>query len=231
MGLAVTDRMRSLTTKIASSIAMLAVGGSLLACSEASEAAEDQDLTFISDGKADDFFSVAAREYAITGRTSVTLDASFANKTEAEKIAEVKKLIGYRQIALAWFLTAYLIDKEHEQANHDFGGFGGMAKAGAFEDFNVVPRADGLTYDFDFKQLAAGNNNMLERLPLRSVGGKQMFDLEVGTPSNTELAQLETNAEWYRRAPWSDWNPTTAPADKKTQMTFEIARDRDSTDA
>ena len=62
------------------------------------------------------------------------------------------------------------------------------------------------------------------------VGGKQVFDLEVGRPTNAEMAELETNEEWYRDAPWDHWNPASVPADKKEKITFTISRERASTD-
>lgn len=79
-----------------------------------------------------------------------------------------------------------------------------------------------------FRQHAAGKKNLITLLPVRTVGGKTVFDLEVGKPTNEEMAQLETN-EWYRNAPWDGWNPANVPADKKEKLTFSIAKDRPST--
>jgi hypothetical protein len=216
-------------TLIAATLATATLGSTLVACAPTASGDPD-DAVFVDQGKEDDFFSVTAREYALRGRTSVTLDASFAGKPEAERKAAAIELIGYKQIAIAWFLTQYLVDKEEEQGNYDYGGLGGMAKAGAYEDLEVTPRADGLTWDFTFKQLAAGSNQMMNRLPLRTENGKRVFDVEIGRPSNAEMQQLETNAEWYRRAPWGEWNPATVPADQKETITFEIAPDTASTD-
>src|SRR5690606_10467678 len=173
-----------------------------------------EDSVFVDEGKADDFFSTSAVEYILEGRTSVTLDPSFATASDEVKLAEVKKLIGYKQIAIAWFLTQYLVAKEHDAENASFGGFSGLAKAGAFEDLDVEPRADGLTYDFTFRQLAAAGKNLMSQLPIRTVNGKPTFELEIGKPTNAEMAQLETNAEWYRNPPWGSWNPANVPADK-----------------
>src|SRR5690606_17916731 len=117
-------------------------------CTGPEDEGDPEDSVFVDEGKADDFFSTSAVEYILEGRTSVTLDPSFATASDEVKLAEVKKLIGYKQIAIAWFLTQYLVAKEHDAENASFGGFSGLAKAGAFEDLDVEPRADGLTYDF-----------------------------------------------------------------------------------
>jgi hypothetical protein len=191
---------------------------------------DPEDSVFVDDSKADDFFSTSAAEYVLEGRTSVTLDASLADASPEAKLAEAKKLIGYKQIAIAWFLTQYLVSKENDAPNASFGGFSGLAKAGSFQDLDVVPRADGLTYDFTFRQLAAAGKNLMSQLPIRSVAGKPTFDLEIGKPTNAELAQLETNNEWYRRAPWDGWNPANVPAERKEAIAFGISPERASTD-
>jgi len=213
-----------------STLSAVVLSASLLGCSTTEEDALPDDLQFIDDSKADDFISLSATEYQLEGASTIVLDASRASRTSAERLAEAKKLVGYKQIAIAWFITQYLVDKEHDAGNASFGGFGGMAKAGAYEDLEIRERADQLTFDFKFKQLAAGNRNLMSRLPIRIAGGKQVFDLEIGRPSNTELAQLETNAEWYRRSPWSDWNPAIVPAEQKEMITFAISREKESTD-
>lgn len=212
-------------------LASLAVSASLIGCADTAPVGEDpEDSVFVDDSKADDFYSMSAVEYLLEGSSTVVLDASFATKPAAERLAEAKRLVGLKQIAIAWFITQYLVEKEHTEPNADFGGFGGMAKAGAYEDRNIRERADKLTFDFTFTQIAAGGKNLMSRLPVRVAGGKTVFDLEIGKPSNTELGQLETNAEWYRNAPWSGWNPSAVAADKKENMTFAISRERPSTD-
>jgi len=201
------------------------------ACDDGLDGAEDpEDSVFVDDGKADDFFSTSAQEYLLEGTSTVVLDAAMASRPAAERLEAAKQLVGLKQIAIAWFITQYLVDKEHEDANADFGGFGGMAKAGAYEDLAIRERADRVTFDFTFKQIAAGNRTLMSKLPTRTVGGKTVFDLEIGRPSNTELAQLETNGEWYRNPPWDGWNPATVAADKKEKITFAISRETASTD-
>lgn len=213
---------------------VLAIAGMLVlvpGCADDPVAADDpDDSVFVDDGKVDDYFSTSALEYLLEGRTSVTLDAALASAPAATRLAEAKKLIFLKQTAIAWFLTQYLLEKDDDATNASFGGFGGIAKAGAYEELAITERADKLTFDFTFRQHAAGKRNLISLLPVRVSGGKQVFELEIGKPTNEEMARLETNAEWYREAPWNDWNPATVPADKKEKITFSIAKDKPSSD-
>jgi len=215
-------------------LAVSALSAGLLSqvgCASFDTDGDPEDSVFVDDSKADDFFSTAAAEYILEGTSTVMLDAAMANASADEKAAAAKKLVGYKQVAIAWFLTQYLVDKEPDEANASFGGFSGIAKGGEFQDLAITPRADGLTYDFTFRQLAAAGKNLMSQLPIHTVNGKPTFDLEIGKPSNAEMAQLETNNEWYRNAPWTDWNPANVAADKKEAMQFAISRERESTDA
>lgn len=221
--------MRTIATAVVA--ASLLSAGALTGCTGIEDEGDPEDSFFVDEGKADDFFSVSAAEYVLEGRSTVVLPASMANLSSEQRLAEAKKLIGYKQIAIAWFVTQYLVAKEHDAPNASFGGFSGLAKAGAYQDLEISERADKLTFDFTFRQLAAGGKNLMSVLPLRSVGGKPTFDLEIGRPTNEEMARLETNAEWYRNAPWSSWNPANVSADKKETITFSIERERESTDA
>jgi hypothetical protein len=154
----VLDAGRIRTTTI------FAVMASLLStvCSgdEAGVSDDPEDSIFVDDSKADDFFSLTAQEYLVEGKSTIVLDAAFATKTAAERLTEAKRIVGLKQIAIAWFMTQYLVDKEHDDPNASFGGFGGMAKAGAYEDLEIRERADKLTFDFTFRQIAAGGKNL-----------------------------------------------------------------------
>ncbi|HUS33087.1 MAG TPA: hypothetical protein VMZ53_31515 [Kofleriaceae bacterium] len=228
MSVARTPDMRTLATAaLAASLLSTSV---LAGCAGSGDEGDPEDTVFVDENKADNFYSTSAAEYVITGKSTVVLDASMATASDADRLAAAKKLIELKQIAIAWFLTEYFKSKEHEEANYSFGGFSGIAKDGEFVDLDVAPRADKLTYDFTFHQLAAAGKGLMTQLPIRQVNGMPSFDLEIGKPSNAELAQLETNHEWYRNAPWSGWNPSMVSADKKEAMTFGIKPEKESSD-
>ena len=188
----------------------LFVASALLAgaCTDPSGSDDPEDSIFVDDSKVDDFYSTSAQEYLVTGKSTVVLDASFATKTDAERLAAAKKLIDLKQIAIAWFLTQYLVDKEDTDTNFKFGGFGAQAKGGMWDDLAVTAHADNITYDFTFRQYAAGPKNLMSKLPVRIEGGKKVFDLYVGKPTNDEMTHLVTDEEWYRNDPWGSWDPS-----------------------
>jgi hypothetical protein len=206
--------------------ALFAATALLVPACTGSDEGDPEDSFFVDDS----FFSTSAAEYIVEGKSTVTLDAAMAGATAEEKLAAAKQLVGYKQIAIAWFLTQYLVSKEHDAPNASFGGFSGIAKAGAYQDLGITPRADGMTFDFTFRQLAAAGKNLTSQLPIHTVDGEPTFELEIGKPTNAEMAQLETNSEWYRNAPWSAWNPATVAADQKELIAFSITRERESTD-
>jgi hypothetical protein len=198
---------------------------------EPGDEAMPEDGVVVPEGKEDDFLSLSAYEYRVEGKTTVTLEPELAAAPAATKEARVRELIGYKQIAIAWFLTEYLVDKERDEPNASFGGFGGMAKGGAWEDLDVRA-VDATTYEFTFRQIVAGGKSLMSALPLRTgAGGAKVFTLEIGRPTNAQLAQLETNHEWYREAPYDAWDPATVPAAQKEALTMAIARETASADA
>jgi hypothetical protein len=219
--------MRTLAT---AALAASLFSAGLTGCAGSTDGDDPEDTVFVDENKADNFFSTSAAEYVITGKSTVVLDASMATASDADRLAAAKKLIELKQIAIAWFLTEYFKSKEDDEPNHAFGGFSGIAKDGEFVDLDVAARADKLTYDFTFKQYAAAGKGFMTQLPIRTVDGMPSFDLEIGKPTNEEMAQLETNHEWYRNAPWSGWDPAMVSADKKEAITFGIKPDKVSTD-
>src|SRR5687768_9918714 len=166
MAVAVETAMRiDTTTVVGSSLIVAIIAGVAIGatgCAEVPEEGEDpEDSIFVDDSKADDFYSLSAVEYLLEGKSTVVLDAAMASKPAAERLAAAKELVGLKQIAVAWFITQYLVDKESTDPNASFGGFGGMAKAGAYEDLAITERADKITYDFTFRQIAAGGKNLM----------------------------------------------------------------------
>jgi hypothetical protein len=191
-----------------------------------------EDAVVVPEGKADDFLSMSAREYVVTGTASVTLEDRFTSATEAQRMARARELVSLRQIAIAWFLNQYLVDKDDEEENADYGGFGAMAKAGDYEALQIRRVGTSLRYTFQFRQLLAGRTNLMSLLPVRtSSTGARTFTLTVGRPTNEQMAQLETNHEWYRESPWDGWDPAEVSTSQKEDLTLTIAPEVESHDA
>jgi hypothetical protein len=194
----------------------------LAACSAGSDdlAEDSEDGFVVEDGKADDFLSLRAREFVVSGTGRVVVP-------EGASEARVKKAIALEHTAITWFLNAYLIDKEaegaHADANASYGGFSAMVKDGAFTDLQITQR-NATTYDFKFEQVVAGKRELMSKLPLNA---RNEFTIEIGLPT---LAEMEGDSEWYRKAPWDGWNPAAVPASKKTTMTLGIRQETKSSD-
>lgn len=191
-----------------------------------------EDAEVVPPGKADDYLSLTAREFVVSGTATVTLEPSYSSRTEAQRLARARELVAYRQIAIAWFLNQYLVDKEEEESNAEYGGFGAMAKAGDYESLSITRVGRTLTYSFRFEQLLAGRTNLMSLLPLRTASnGDKQFTLTVGLPTNEEMARLETNGEWYRQAPWSSWDPADVGASQKEDLVLTVRPETASHDA
>lgn len=194
---------------------------SLLACGgDEPPADEAEDGFVVEDGKADDFLSLKAKEFVVTGTGRVVVE-------DGQGEARARKLVGFHHTAITWFLNQYLVDKErdgmHADANADYGGFAAMVKDGTYEDIRLVQR-NATTFDYDFEVLVAGRKDLMRKLPLDAQG---RFTIEIGRPTN---AELEGDAEWYRKAPWDAWNPATVPAAKKETLTLAIREAAKSSD-
>lgn len=181
---------------------------------------EVEDGVAVEAGKEDNFLSQSAKEFVVTGRSTITVAENATDR-------DVQKLVSLKHIAIAWFLNQYLVDKEEDEANHAFGGFGAMVKTGSYKDLEIK-KENPTTYSFKFAQLIAGRNDLLRRLPRNA---QNRLVVEIGRPSNEEMAALETNNEWYRKAPWSAWDPAKVETAKKETMLLELAPETESNDA
>ncbi len=212
---------------------LLGAAGLVVACSDAAAPVDDGAIgSIVEPGKSDNFFSKTAREYWVEGTVRVKLDASWAAKTEAERVAEVKRLIPFKQIMVGWFLNAYIVDKEEHDGNASYGGFRALTKNGSYEDLNLV-KVDETTWTFDFRQEIGGQLDLISAIPdaKAQTDGSWTFDLTIGTPSNDEIVRLETNDEWYRSAPWDGFNPANVSASQKEILPLKIRPESEEQDA
>lgn len=185
----------------------------------------------VPEGKQDDFLSLSAKEFVFSGRATVTLDEEYVDADEATRMARLRELATYQQIAIAWFVNQYLIDKDADDSNAEYGGFGAMSRANTYEELDLQ-RVDERTYTFYFEQLVAGATDLTSKLPLTTnEDGERELVLTIGKPTNEELARLETNAEWYRQSPWNHWNPDAVEESRKQELTVTVRPEVESSDA
>jgi hypothetical protein len=198
---------------------------------DSDEGTPEDETQIVAPGKEDNFLSNTAQEYMVEGTTTVTIESTLANATEEEKLARVYELIPLKHVVIGWFLNAYIVEKSEKDDNKTYGGFKGLTKNGAYEELNIEA-LDATTYQFTFRQEFGGKLDLLEKLPTSSgVDGRRHFDLTIGKISNTDMAKLETNAEWYRSAPWSSFNPSTVDPSRLDTVAMAVWPEPRSIDA
>ena len=198
---------------------------------EPTPAGADERLTVVTPGKEDNFLSTSAQEYMLTGSTTLTLEAEWATRTPEERLARAQALVPFRQTVIGWFLNAYMVEKGHDATNKAHGGFKALTKNGSWEDLNLVA-VDDLTFSFDFRQEIAGPLNLLAVLPTTvDADGKRWFDLAIGRVSTEEMQRMEHNNEWYRKAPWSSFDPATLDAERLDTVRLSVEAEPRSADA
>ena len=216
-------------------LTLLACLATLAGCAVSPVPADVDDGVVVPNGKEDDFLSLSAAEFVVSGRATVTLEAEYAEADEETRTERLRELAGYQQVAISWFLNQYLVDKHDGDANEEYGGFGAMARANTYDSlaFELEGESEaGVTYSFYFEQLVAGRRDLISQLNTeRGEDGERVFTLEIGTPSNEDLARLETNHEWYRSAPWSPWNPSAVDPSQKAELPLAIRPEVESEDA
>lgn len=208
----------------------IACGLWVSACSEEEPNPAPEDETFvIPDGKADNFFSLSAQEYIVSGEYYVELSAGEADQSADAVTARVRELIYFKQIAVNWFLLQYLMDPTDEHKNK----YESLTKNGSYEDLDIKQDpANPLRYTFTFRQEVGGQNDLLAALPtVLGDDGAHHMPLPVGKVSNSDLAKLEINNEWYRKAPWSAFDPTKLSASQLETINLTITPEPRSADA
>lgn len=188
--------------------------------------------TIVPAGKADDYFSTAGQEYTIKGKTFAVIDAdcmaAHADGLDPEQTCKLQS-IGLKNGSIAWFLNQYTLDK-HEAANEKWGGFTAMTRPASYEALETsAPDADG-RFDYTFTSELSGPLDLLDNLPTTSCDEGLCFTLDLPELDNATLAQVETGSEWYRRSPWSEYDPGTYNGVKET-LQLSIATYPRSNDA
>jgi len=172
----------------------------------------------------DDFSAPGAREYWISGVDSVTLEPEYAGKPEPLRLERAHYLAGIRRVAVAWFLNAYLADKEAGDPNIYWGKFNAQVRFGNDTDQVEVRKLAALSYAFDFKFGVAGYTDLIARIAtdLHLKAGAHTFSLPMPNLNNALMAELKTHHEWFRDEPWDFWGPQATPAEEQRQVTMQI---------
>ncbi len=191
--------------------------------------ASDQ-LELISPDKADNYYSPWGKEYTVTGRTTLRIEAEYAGRSDEERLARARTLVTYRQTVVAFFLNEYLVEKDETDRNQYYGSFNALTKNGSWEDLGLEA-VDELTYALDFRQELTGPHGLLGKLPIRyDAQGRVYLDLRMGRIGTAEMQELEIGREWFAQDPWRTFNPRRVPADAQEEIRLYIEAQTRSSD-
>jgi hypothetical protein len=122
----------------------------------------------VPDGKADDYLSPTSAEYKLSGEGTLTLDDAWLGKTEAEREAHARELLGYKFKAYAHFVNVYVSDKEHADQTAAYGGFSGLVRSSSVG--SVLNPTDGqnMSWVFQWNLEMGGPRDLMSRLPVQT---------------------------------------------------------------
>ena len=179
----------------------------LPACDSTDTPEDNDDYEVVPEGKEDSFRSPTALEFLAKADATVTLPASAASGTDAQRLAQAQDLVSAKLLEIGWFLNLYVADKEPEDANKTYGGFHAMARNSSVKSLSITP-VDALHFKFNFEATIAAQNSFLSLLPGTSSGGGKTIALAMGALTNDELLA----GGWQGRFDVHGWDPTKQPA-------------------
>lgn len=182
-------------------------------------------------GKADNYFSTVGQEYTVTGQTFALAEPGCLEDEAQSKDACARQAAGLKNFEIAWILNQYVIDK-HDSANENWGGFTAMTRPESFEALDAGSIDGDGRFGYTFTSELSGPLDLLEEMPVKDCEDGQglCFTLEVPVLDHSTLASLETGREWYRKAPFSDYDPATYTGEKES-LTLRIEPFPRSSDA
>lgn len=142
----------------------------------------------VPEGKADDYLSPTSIEYRLWGEGQLTLDTAWADKTDLDKESHAKDLLDYKFKAYSHFINVYVTNKEHTDANKDYGGFSGLVLPSSLS--SVVEPADDarMTWTFMWELEMGGPRDMLSALPLQTKpNGERWFPVKLPVLTESQL--------------------------------------------
>jgi hypothetical protein len=143
------------------------------ACSSGSPApdpaVEQGDVSeLVPDGKADNYLSPTSMEYRLSGQGKLALDASWSTKTDVEKEAHAKELLGFKFKAYTHFINVYVSNKEGTESNARYGGFSGMARGSTIDSLVEATDATKMAWTFMWDLEMGAPRDILTKLTIKT---------------------------------------------------------------
>ena len=182
-------------------------------------------------GKEDNFLAVSAREYLLEGRSTIVIEEADAGLSDKKKLEKAQRLIPFKQVAIAWFLNAFVAPKDKKDPNSKYGGFNALAKNATYDELEIE-QVDELTFSFAVRQELGGPHDLLDHLPvMHDATGAMSFDLLVGLISNEDMQNLGAGDEWFRKKPWEHFDPQNVVTEMMETVRLTITPQPRSLDA
>jgi hypothetical protein len=169
---------------------------------DTTEAPADQVASVVPPGKADNYLSPTSMEYRLWGEGQLDLDAAWADKTDAEKLAHAEQMLAYKFKAYTHFINVYVTDKTSHDANDGYGGFSALVRSSSLDSMIEPLDAGGLSYSFLWELEMGAPRTLLSNLPIETnASGEKVFrvKLPVLTESQLEYGSYpkDFNADTY----------------------------------
>ncbi len=177
--------------------------------------AEDHEL--VPAGKADDFYSTTAQEFAVRGYSTVTLESSYETADATEKLDRARQLADAKTTIIATYLNYYVVDKSEHSSNPEYGGFHAMARPASFDPTSVEP-VSGLTYRFEFVGEIGAALDFPDKIP-------RVTDAQIDVPLGATVLRLtipkldaaDIEGSWKYR-----YSPSSFDPEGKDPSTLEV---------
>lgn len=164
-----------------------------LACSSSDAGADlapsnDTLAEVVPEGKADNYLSPTSQEFRLWGEGELTLDDTWAAKADQDKETHAKELLDYKFKAYGHFINVYVTNKEHTDANKDYGGFSGLVRPSSLSSLVEPTDSSKMTWTFLWELEMGGPRDLLSKLPMQTrANGERWFPVKLPVLTESQL--------------------------------------------
>ncbi|MCA9665689.1 MAG: PPC domain-containing protein [Myxococcales bacterium] len=192
---------RRAAARLAAPLALI-VGLGLAGCS--TDSGGDEENFVIPAGKEDNYYSNVAQEYRASTTVTITLEDSWRDKTDAERLERARVIMEGKKKQIGWFLHVYLIDKSDHDDHSDYGGLRAMVLDGSYEAAEVKPSPENpLEFSFAFGVQVGGTKQLLSKIRQANglSGAEDTFKLKMAKLSNSRVINFSHGS--YGAGDWA----------------------------
>ncbi|MBI5536784.1 MAG: hypothetical protein HY898_28950 [Deltaproteobacteria bacterium] len=162
------------------------------ACSSGSpveDPAQEEDVAeAVPDGKADNYLSPTSMEYRLSGQGKLELDASWKDKTDAEKEARARLLLDFKFKAYAHYINVYVTNKEGEESNAKYGGFSGAVRKSSIDSLVETADSTKMAWTFLWDLEMGAPRDIMNKLQIQTKStGEKVFMVKLPALDESSL--------------------------------------------